>query len=57
MRDALEDLRLDRLTMIDPGDRAYALSDRIEIVTAVAIASENTLAILRPAARTGRVRR
>jgi uncharacterized protein DUF4143 len=35
MRIALNDLKLDRLVVVYPGDRRYALADRVEVVPLV----------------------
>lgn len=31
MRNALEDLKLDHLTIITPGERSYALSEKVSV--------------------------
>jgi hypothetical protein len=35
MRIALEDLKLDRLVVVYPGDRRYKLADRVEVIPLV----------------------
>jgi hypothetical protein len=40
MRIAMEDLRLDRLTVVYPGSRPYALADKVSVVPVTAIAQQ-----------------
>jgi len=47
MRVALADLRLDRLVVLHPGDRRYALGSRAEAVPLRALASEGGAVLLR----------
>jgi hypothetical protein len=49
MRIALQDLKLDHLTVIYPGDRAYSLADRVDVVPFV-LAIEDTDLIVTPRA-------
>jgi hypothetical protein len=39
MRIAIEDLRLDQLTVLYPGERQYALSDKVTVVPVTALAT------------------
>jgi predicted AAA+ superfamily ATPase len=39
MRVALEDLRLDHLTVLYPGDRAYSLAERVTVVPVAQLAA------------------
>ena len=38
MRIALDDLKLDRLVVVYPGERRYALADRVEVIPLVDLA-------------------
>jgi uncharacterized protein len=40
MRIALEDLKLDRLVVVYPGERHYRLTDRVEVVPLMEVASD-----------------
>ncbi len=40
IRTALEDLRLDRLMVVYPGDRRYALAERVEVVPMAAVCAK-----------------
>lgn len=40
MRAALEDLRLDRLVVIYPGERRYALTEQVEVVPLQVLCTE-----------------
>lgn len=46
MRTALEDLSLERLTVLYPGERSYELSDRVSVVPFAALASGNAGAVI-----------
>ena len=46
MRIALADLRLDRLTVLYPGDRTYSLGERVAVVPLAALAAGEPEAIL-----------
>jgi hypothetical protein len=46
MRVALEDLKLDRIVVLYPGNVAYRLSERVEVVPVTALASGNAAAVL-----------
>jgi uncharacterized protein len=37
MRNALNDLKLDRLVVVYPGDRRYRLAERVEVVPLVGV--------------------
>ena len=54
MRIALEDLRLDHLTVLYPGSRDYALADRVRVVPLGALATGDPGAILPSLSRTRR---
>jgi hypothetical protein len=51
MRIAIEDLRLDHLTVLYPGSRTYALADRVRIVALAALATGDPAVILPPRSR------
>jgi predicted AAA+ superfamily ATPase len=51
MRIAIEDLRLDHLTVLYPGSRAYALADRVRVVPLAALATGDPGVILPPPSR------
>jgi hypothetical protein len=53
MRIALQDLKLDHLTVIYPGDRAYPLADRADVVPFVLAIQDADL--IAPPARTAGV--
>jgi predicted AAA+ superfamily ATPase len=44
MRIALDDLKLDRLVVVYPGDRRYALGDRVEVVSLTELADPGSAA-------------
>ena len=49
MRNALQDLRLDRLVVIYPGSRTYGLAEGVHVVPAAALSSGEARPFLRPA--------
>ncbi len=51
MRIALEDLRLDRLTVLYPGTQTYDLTDRVTVVPATALAAGDPRVVLPRAGR------
>ncbi len=51
MRNALEDLRLDDLTVIYPGSKTYDAANGVHVVPATALATNDMGLLLRPAAR------
>jgi predicted AAA+ superfamily ATPase len=48
MRVALEDLRLDHLTVLYPGSRAYSLADRVSVLPLKSLAAGDPKAVLPP---------
>ena len=56
MRIALDDLKLARLTVVYPGARRYALTDRVMVVPAVELASGKPEAVIAVPRRSGRRR-
>jgi predicted AAA+ superfamily ATPase len=46
MRVALEDLRLDHLTVLYPGDRAYSLAERVTVLPVARLAVGDTAALM-----------
>jgi uncharacterized protein len=53
MRIAIEDLRLDQLTVLYPGERQYALSEKVTVVPVTALATLNA-DVLWPGRRVGK---
>ena len=53
MRIALQDLRLDHLSVLYPGDRRYALADRVTVVPVAALARDGLDALRQPDRRRG----
>ena len=51
MKVALEDLKLDRLTVVYPGDRRYALAERVSVMPARELCTANASASIAPAGR------
>jgi len=51
MKVALEDLKLDRLTVVYPGDRHYALAERVSAMPARELCTANASASIAPAGR------
>lgn len=53
MTTALSDLKLDHLSVIYPGDRHYALADRVSVIPAGDLAGKNAAALITPVRRRG----
>jgi predicted AAA+ superfamily ATPase len=51
MHTAMDDLALERLTVIYPGDRAYALAERVHVLPLAALAAGGAAAITAPGRR------
>jgi hypothetical protein len=47
MRVALDDLRLDRLLVMYPGDKPYELAERVEVMPLAALATADPRSIVR----------